>query len=96
MTSCLRGAASAAAIALCTFAAPAIAGPAEDKLIAQLLDEGLNRSDAMEIASELMDRIGPRLTNSENHRKAEDWAAAKFASFGLKNIHREPFEFGLG
>lgn len=96
MTFHLRAAASAAAIALCTFAAPAFAGPVEDKLIAQLLDEGLNRSDAMETASELMDGIGPRLTNSENHRRAEEWAVAKFAAYGLKNIHREPFEFGLG
>lgn len=92
----LRGAASAAAIALGTFAAPVLAGPAEDRMIAQLLDEGLNRSDVMDTASELMDRIGPRLTNSEGHRKAEEWAVAKFASYGLKNIHREPFEFGLG
>lgn len=96
MTARSRVATGVAAIALCATAAPVLAGPAEDRLIAQLLDEGLNRSDAMETASELMDRIGPRLTNSENHRKAEDWAAAKFASYGLKNIHREPFEFGLG
>lgn len=96
MTVRSRVATGVAAIALCATAAPVFAGPAEDRLIAQLLDEGLNRSDAMETASELMDRIGPRLTNSENHRKAEDWAAAKFASYGLKNIHREPFEFGLG
>ncbi|MBA4355647.1 MAG: peptidase M28, partial [Novosphingobium sp.] len=96
MTFQLRAAASAAAIAIGTFAAPVLAGPAEDRLIAQLLDEGLNRSDAMATASELMDGIGPRLTNSENHRKAEEWAVAKFAAYGLKNIHREPFEFGLG
>jgi carboxypeptidase Q len=29
-------------------------------------------------ASELMDRIGPRLTNSANLNRAEDWALAKF------------------
>ncbi|MFM6829848.1 MAG: M20/M25/M40 family metallo-hydrolase [Novosphingobium sp.] len=96
MNNRLRTVASAAAIALCLATAPAVAGPAEDKLVTQILDEGLNRSDVMETASELMDRIGPRLTNSENHRKAEEWAVAKFASYGLKNIHREPFEFGLG
>ena len=92
----LRAAASAAVIALCAIATPSLAGPAEDRLIAQLLDEGLNRSDVMQTASELMDGIGPRLTNSAGHRKAEDWAAAKLAGYGLKNIHREPFEFGLG
>ncbi|MES2301920.1 MAG: M20/M25/M40 family metallo-hydrolase [Pseudomonadota bacterium] len=96
MNNRLRTVASAAVIALCLTAAPAAAGPAEDKLVTQILDEGLNRSDVMETASELMDRIGPRLTNSENHRKAEEWAVAKFTAYGLKNIHREPFEFGLG
>lgn len=92
----LRAAASAAAIAACALATPTLAGPAEDRLVAQILDEGLNRSEVMETASELMDGIGPRLTNSEGHRRAEEWATAKFASYGLKNIHREPFEFGLG
>ncbi|MBB3859256.1 hypothetical protein GGQ88_000496 [Novosphingobium hassiacum] len=92
----LRAAASAVAIAACAVATPTLAGPAEDRMVAQILDEGLNRSEVMETASELMDGIGPRLTNSENHRRAEEWASAKFASYGLKNIHREPFEFGLG
>lgn len=96
MTVRSRIATGVAAIAFCATAAPVLAGPAEDRLIAQLLDEGLNRSEAMETASELMDRIGPRLTNSENHRKAEEWATAKFAAYGLKNVHREPFDFGLG
>lgn len=92
----LRAAASAAAIAACAIATPTLAGPAEDRMVAQILDEGLNRSEVMETASEMMDGIGPRLTNSENHRRAEEWATAKLASYGLKNIHREPFEFGLG
>lgn len=96
MNNRLCAVASATVIAACISAAPVAAGPAEDRLVTQILDEGLNRSDVMETASELMDRIGPRLTNSENHRKAEEWAVAKFSSYGLKNIHREPFEFGLG
>ena len=54
-------------------------GPAEDRLIAQLLDEGLNRSDAMETASELMDRIGPRLTNSPQMDAANEWTRKQLA-----------------
>lgn len=64
--------------------------------IARIIDEGMNRSEAMTTASALMDRIGPRLTNSENHRKAESWAMELMRKQGLANIHVEPFDFGLG
>lgn len=64
--------------------------------IGAVIDEGLNRSEAMKTASQLMDGIGPRLTNSENFRRAADWALAKMTATGLQNVHREPFEFGLG
>ena len=43
----------------------------------RIIDEGMNRSQLPLTASELMDRIGPRLTNSHNLRKAEDWAIDK-------------------
>ena len=75
-------------------AQPAFAQSTGD--LARIVDEGMNRSHAMLDASELMDRIGPRLTNSPNIHKAEDWAIAKFQSFGLSNVHREPFDFGRG
>jgi hypothetical protein len=63
---------------------------------ARIIDEGMNRSQVMLTASDLMDRIGPRLTNSANLHRAEDWALAKFRSYGLSNVHREPFDFGRG
>lgn len=68
----------------------------ENAAIARIIDEGMNRSEAMTTASALMDRIGPRLTNSENHRKAESWAMEQMRKQGLANIHVEPFDFGLG
>jgi hypothetical protein len=64
--------------------------------VARIIDEGMNRSEAMVTASALMDRIGPRLTNSDNFRKAEGWAIDTLRSYGLANVHAEPFEFGLG
>jgi len=78
---------------LATSAAPAAGAPSD---IARIVDEGMNRSEAMLNASELMDRIGPRLTNSHNLDRAEDWALAKFRAYGLSNVHREPFSFGRG
>lgn len=75
----------------------ALAAPDGDSAaIARIIDEGMNRSEAMTTASALMDRIGPRLTNSENHRKAESWAMELMRKQGLANIHVEPFDFGLG
>ena len=63
---------------------------------ARIIDEGMNRSQVMRTAHELMDDIGPRLTISTNMSRAQDWAVAKFTSSGLSNVHREPFVFGRG
>jgi carboxypeptidase Q len=69
---------------------------AQDKEIAVILDQGLNHSQVMQIAQELEDGIGGRLTNSPSMRKAEKWAMDKFTSWGLKNVRRDAFAFGRG
>jgi carboxypeptidase Q len=63
---------------------------------ARIVDEGMNHSQVMLTAHELMDGIGPRLTISSNMQRAQDWALAKFTSYGLSNVHREGFTFGRG
>jgi hypothetical protein len=75
---------------------PALAEPDQSPAIAKIIDEGMNRSQVMTTASALMDGIGPRLTNSDNQRKATAWAVALLKSYGLANVHEEPFYFGLG
>jgi hypothetical protein len=82
------------ALSLC--AMPALAEPAQDPALARIIDEGLQRSEVMKNASALFDGIGPRLTNSENQHKAQAWAIALLKSYGLANVHEEPFYFGLG
>ncbi|MEO7277765.1 MAG: M20/M25/M40 family metallo-hydrolase [Sphingomicrobium sp.] len=74
----------------------ASAGQAAPGDTARIIDEGMNRSHVMLTASQLMDGIGPRLTNSSNMRRAETWAVAKFQSYGLGNVHKEAFDFGRG
>ncbi|HEY7809605.1 MAG TPA: M20/M25/M40 family metallo-hydrolase [Allosphingosinicella sp.] len=64
--------------------------------INRILDEGLNRSEVMETAAYLTDRIGGRLTNSPQMRAAEAWTQQRFRSLGLSNVRAEPFEFGRG
>ena len=63
---------------------------------ARIIDEGMNRSQVMTTAHELVDGIGGRLTNSTAMRRAEEWGVAKMNSYGLTNVHREGFEFGRG
>jgi len=86
---------SAAGLAAALTPMPVMAD-ASDAEIAEIIDEGLSHSQAMVSASELMDGIGPRLTNSENYDRAADWAIAKLRSYGLGDAHRESFHFGLG
>jgi len=86
---------SAAMLALLAGPAPVLADASEAQ-VAAVIDEGLNRSEAMVTASQLMDGIGPRLTNSKNYRLAADWATARMAAIGLQNVRREGFDFGLG
>ncbi|QEA17442.1 M20/M25/M40 family metallo-hydrolase [Novosphingobium ginsenosidimutans] len=87
---------SATALALVAATPAPLRADASDAQVAAVIDEGLNRSEAMVTASQLMDGIGPRLTNSQNYRRAADWATARMAAIGLQNVHREGFDFGLG
>ncbi|HVF37565.1 MAG TPA: M20/M25/M40 family metallo-hydrolase, partial [Sphingomicrobium sp.] len=64
--------------------------------LARIVDEGMNRSQVMTTAHELLDGIGARLTNSSSMRRAEDWAISKMQGYGLVNVRREGFEFGRG
>ena len=85
----------AGALVLAALPLRGVRADATDAQIAQIIDEGLSHSQAMVNASELMDGIGPRLTNSENFDKAAAWALAKFKTYGLDNIHAESYPFGV-
>jgi hypothetical protein len=87
--------AGTAAAALAALPLQTVHADATDAQIAKIVDEGLSHSEAMANASELMDGIGPRLTNSENFDKAAEWALAKFRSYGLTDAHRESYPFGV-
>lgn len=63
----------------------------------RIKDEGLNNSQVMDIAWNLTDRIGPRLTGSEGLKNAYDWTSEQFKEWGLKNVKVESWgEFGPG
>ncbi len=71
---------------------------AEDKAdlaaIYMIKDEGLNRSQVMDLLSYMTDVYGPRLAGSPSLIKAGEWAMSKFKEWGLQNIHAEQYEFG--
>ena len=56
---------------------------------AQIRDEGMNRSNVMDILSTLCDVYGPRLTSSPGYNTAAKWAQSKLTAIGLENAHLE-------
>ena len=62
---------------------PAAATPSRTSTnnpIAQIRDEGLNRSQVMQTLSYLTDVIGPRLTGSPNLKRANEWTRGTVAN----------------
>ena len=65
--------------------------------IQRIKNEGMNNSQVMRILSYLTDVIGPRLTNSPNMKRANEWTAAEMTKWGLQNARLEPWgPFGRG
>lgn len=64
--------------------------------ISKIKEEGLKRSQLMDVLSFLTDVQGARLTNSPNIRAAQQWAKQKLAEWGLQNPHLEEWRFGRG
>ena len=60
--------------------------------IAKIRDEGMHRSQVMEITSYLTDVYGPRLTGSPNIKAAGDWAVTTMKGWGLTDVALEPWE----
>jgi hypothetical protein len=60
----------------------------------KVIDEATNRSQVMENLQHLSDLIGPRLSGSAAMRRANDWTADRFRSYGL-TAALEPYTFGV-
>jgi len=64
---------------------------APDDVIARIKDEGMNKSQVMETLSYLVDVIGPRLTNSPNMKRANEWTRDTMTKWGMQNAKLEPW-----
>src|SRR4051812_34672079 len=52
-------------------------------IISYIVREATEHSQLKSAAHELLDVIGPRLTGSPQMKKANDWAVAKYAGWGI-------------
>jgi carboxypeptidase Q len=65
--------------------------------MAKIREEGIERSQVMQITSALTDGFGPRLTNSPNIKAAAQWTLQKMSGWGMTNLRLEPWgPFGRG
>ncbi len=92
-----------ACMALAVFTGFALAGAGGDKEgaksadIERILSVGHEPSQVMDHLDVLCNRIGPRLTSSDNLTNACEWARDRFASFGIDNARLEQWgEFPVG
>ena len=66
--------------------------PAVDwDMAAKIREEGLQRSQVMDIVGYMTDVLGGRLTLSEDMKRAQLWAEDKMEKLGLENVVIEPF-----
>ena len=71
------------------------AQPADPDVLRAIREEGLRRSEAMEIVSWLSDVYGPRVTGTPAIEAAGEWAAERMRSWGLR-VSEERFAYGRG
>jgi carboxypeptidase Q len=66
-------------------------------MMSRIREEGLHHSQVRNIAENLTDISGPRLTNSPGFFRAGNWAVDRLKQWGLENAQLEPWgEFGNG
>mgnify|MGYP001248554701 CR=1 FL=1 len=66
-----------------------VAEKVDTVVINQIKEEGLKKSQVMDILGTLSDIYGPRLAGSPDYKEAAGWMSQKLASIGLQNIHFE-------
>lgn len=75
--------------------------PIQEKIdttaISKIKDEGFSRSQVMDILSMLTDVNGPRLSYSPGYKNAAAYAKKSLESWGLSNVHFDPWgDIGKG
>jgi carboxypeptidase Q len=79
-----------------TSAAGALDQGADPQVVQAIMEEGMDRSQAMEHVVWLADIHGPRLTGSPGFEGAAAWVQEQLEEWGLSDVREERFEFGRG
>ena len=87
----LTATAAATLVALATTTGAATE-PVNEDVVARLKVEGFQNSQVMETLSWLSDVYGPRLSGSDNLRKAGEWARDQMTRWGLQHAALEPYD----
>src|SRR6187399_1706188 len=87
----MRRSALGAAIVTAAVVTLAAQEPVNDAVIAAIKLEGFQHSQVMDTLSWLSDVYGPRLTGSDNLRRAGEWARDRMKTWGLANAALEPY-----
>jgi hypothetical protein len=57
--------------------------PTDDPVLKRIWAIGMDSSRTMELATALLDSVGPRLAGSPGQRRAQDWLLKTYASWGI-------------
>ena len=90
-----RGARLVAAMVLLSAALPSAQSP-DPETVAAIREEGLERSQVMDLVGWLSDVYGPRVTGTPAIEEAREWAAGRLRAWGVENVREERFAFGRG
>src|ERR1017187_2763554 len=78
-----------------TFACLILAqGTVDTVAVGKIRSEALEHSQIMHTLHMLTDRYGPRVTGTPNHEAAVAWVIKQFTEWGMKNAHKEAWDFG--
>src|SRR4051812_31476548 len=85
------------ALGLTVLAAGSAARASGPDDVGKIIAAGRSENQVMDHLDVLCNRIGPRLTGSDDLQNACEWARDRFAGFGLTNARLEPWgEFPVG
>ncbi|MBN9349959.1 MAG: M20/M25/M40 family metallo-hydrolase [Chitinophagaceae bacterium] len=76
---------------------PAFLWAQDPAVLQKIRDEGLNHSQVMDIAFQLTEVSGPRLTVSPGYNRASNYSVEQMKKWGLTNVRRDVWgDFGKG
>jgi len=65
--------------------------PIDLTVLHEIKSQAFYHSQIMDTLFYISDVYGPRITSSPNHRAAAEWIVKRLQSYGLQNVHLEPW-----